>query len=330
VEGGASVDAAGAATAERAAKAGGERSGAAAARAAKLGAQLGAGMRAPEGLDGGGGPARAAGGGGPPPAGGASPAPAGSPAAAAPGAPGPAASAGLGGAMEAMGLKVGRDSEGRAAVLRRDGTPATARELELVRADAGGVLPYAAHGELLASYSAKPELRDTDFKHVEAPASEKDFRWSKSCDKVSGECNKHAGKGSYKRGDHVPPDDLADIWKSIKEAAGIGAVPRKRYDGSSHFARMRAMLGGEGGEAGEEDAEGAVGGGGTGAAAPPAPGEEGPRRALAPGEAPPEPGAGARGRRTGRGTPRGRPVWPAWLISALVGGAVLWKFRRAE
>jgi hypothetical protein len=54
------------------------------------------------------------------------------------------------------------------------------------------------------------------YKDVAATEKERDFVHSRSCEKMSGECNAHAAKSSYKKGEYVTPEDLERMYKGLE------------------------------------------------------------------------------------------------------------------
>lgn len=187
-----------------------------------------------------------------------------------------AASSGYSDSFNQLGLKVGRGPDGRSGVLRADGSPASPGELARLREqiqsdpqalmrrpDFFSVLSREKFGDLRKDYSGRPELRDNEFKDVGMTEKQRDFQYAASCDKLSGDCNKSAKKGSYRRGQDVPPEDLADIWKRIKEEA-------KSYEVEQSLARRqnpasKGRLGGLGAKIGGmlDGLAGLFGGGGA-------------------------------------------------------------------
>lgn len=178
-------------------------------------------------------------------------------------------------AFESAGLRPGW-ANGAPALLRRDGTPASAQETAALSADiarmpaaaarAPGYLDPRAGGiswenfqSLKRDYSAKPELRGSEFKHIALSGDERDFQRSESCDKVSGACNPHA-RASYKRGEDVPAEELRSIWDKINSVLGGAASPAapRRMKTRGIWSRLARFFGG----GGEED-DGAAAADGT-------------------------------------------------------------------
>lgn len=162
--------------------------------------------------------------------------------------------------FEARGLRVARDADGSAAVLRKDGTPAAPAEVaDVVRAvnaapaallkrpDFLAVLPPERHAALKDAYRSGPSSED--FRHVALDAGERDFLWDASCSRVAGGCNPHAREPSYKRGEQVSPETLDAIWDSLEEgpAAAVSLAAeklgRRRFDLGAALGRVMGGFG---------------------------------------------------------------------------------------
>jgi hypothetical protein len=181
--------------------------------------------------------------------------------------------------------------------------------------------------QLKSDYRSAPELRETDFKHIGLSKEDTDFERTQSCDNVSGDCNKHSKK-SYKRGEAVPPQELADIWKSVRSY--LKSSPNTPNAAASAFGgkvgaggiwgKLRDFLGGRrgGGPGGLPSARGGLAGLGVGAqaaeaaqAAPGAATAGGPAAAVPGGSGPTAP------------TPAAPPRSGWGLVIGLVVGAAL-------
>lgn len=140
----------------------------------------------------------------------------------------PASYSGYGASLAALGLVVGRDEAGRPAPRRADGGPATAEDLAALKAriatEPGALmrrpdfffrLPRVRFQELKEAYRSRPELRDGVFRDVGLSASGRDFERVVSCEALSGACAPHA-KASYRKGDLVPPEELAAIHRRLR------------------------------------------------------------------------------------------------------------------
>lgn len=127
-----------------------------------------------------------------------------------------------------MGLKP-KMERGRLGFARADGSAASPAEIDaLTRQIRGLPLALTRHPDLFRhvspaefrdlqqAYHDRPALRDSAFRDVDLTEGDRDFVWSESCDKVSGECNENAGD-SYQKGKYVPPKDLKAILASIPE-----------------------------------------------------------------------------------------------------------------
>jgi hypothetical protein len=148
-------------------------------------------------------------------------------------------------ALEKAGLKLSAD--GRGFVRLSDGKPATAEDLERLRA---GVLAMPAalarrpdfHRHVSPEHFAALQKGYREgrppsvYKDVGATEKERDFVHTRSCEKMSGDCNKHAQKkAAYKKGEYVAPEDLermyaglAEELASSEEGAEEAALPASR------------------------------------------------------------------------------------------------------
>lgn len=174
-------------------------------------------------------------------------------------------------AFAAAGLKV-ENRPGGPVLLTSGGAPASPAQASALSAEiarmptaamrdpsylnpGGGGISWGRFQYLKASYAARPELANKDFKHISLSEDRRDFKRSESCDRLSGDCNEHAEK-SYKRGEAVPAKELDSIWTKINKyltAAGAkdGGPPARRAARSTAgiWARISAVLGGGGGDA---------------------------------------------------------------------------------
>ncbi len=155
-----------------------------------------------------------------------------------------AQSGGLGQPFRDMGLKVGEGAGGRAAVLRKDGSPASAAEVaelqsrlgreplaQMQRPDFHQVLPRDKFQELRSHYATKPELRASTFRDVTATPEVRDFQWSRTCGRLDGNCNPNATQGSYSKGRYVAPEDLKNMsLDATKRLAAGGAETAKKEE----------------------------------------------------------------------------------------------------
>jgi hypothetical protein len=158
-----------------------------------------------------------------------------------------AARSGYAPAFTAVGLKLAADGR---TVVRADGAPATAEDMARLRA-AISSMPAAlvrrpdffAHvtpehfAELKRGYHERPDLSDTVYKDVGPTAGDRDLVHTRSCEKISGECNASVEKSSYKKGDFVAPEDLDRMWSALQKeldasdaAGGDGAASPARTD----------------------------------------------------------------------------------------------------
>jgi hypothetical protein len=132
--------------------------------------------------------------------------------------------------FQRQGLRVLRRADGSVSIVDRSGRPATPEQLEALRRDISSqpaaLMRYPDFFSILAPerfqglkerYRQGEEKRGQEFKDVGMTEAERDFKWDKSCDKVSGECNPNAEAGSYKKDDFVPPKDLDSIWDEVEK-----------------------------------------------------------------------------------------------------------------
>ena len=131
-------------------------------------------------------------------------------------------------AVTDAGLKLGRDPSGAQRLERADGTPATDSDLRRLseriagepkalvrRPDFFGVVPredYAALKADLAMRPDRPQYRDMESSRPEG----RDIVWSRSCDKVEGDCNPAAAESHYGKGTEVSPETLRGVWRDIE------------------------------------------------------------------------------------------------------------------
>ena len=146
--------------------------------------------------------------------------------------------------FQAAGFKLGGD--GRSIVRIADERPATEAELQSLRqgilaapagmakrADYFTALPQAHYQELGRDFRERPGLAEKQFKHIAMTPDGRDFVYSASCDRMSGDCNESVGKSSYRKGESVSPEDLEKVWGGLQEeldadeAGGTGPPPSR-------------------------------------------------------------------------------------------------------
>jgi hypothetical protein len=158
-------------------------------------------------------------------------------------------------AFKDAGLKAVIGADGRAMVVRTDGQSAGPGEIAALKTaierepaalmrnpsffDPGrGGISRQDFSQLKEIYRKDQGRRAADFKDIAlTPADqERDFTHSRSCDIVSGDCNKHA-KESYKKDDEVPASDLASIMDSIRANLN-DAEEREKAAGEAGSSRV--------------------------------------------------------------------------------------------
>lgn len=172
-------------------------------------------------------------------------------------------------AFAAAGLKLGADGR---SVVRLDGKPATAEDYARLRSEIAS-MPAALgrrpdffsavspghYADLKRGYKEKKD-GDTVYKDVGTTAEDRDFVHTASCEKLSGECNEHVVRSSYKKGDFVAPEDLDSMWDALQkeldgsaEAGGLPSLAATR-SGLSRAAALDAARALSEGGMDEEDA----------------------------------------------------------------------------
>jgi hypothetical protein len=138
-------------------------------------------------------------------------------------------------AFKDLGLKMGTAPDGRAQVQRTDGSPASEADMSALRGRLGtepealqkrpdffSVLSRDAFEALKGRYRSEPG--GAWFQHMSLPPpAQRDFIWSASCDKVSGDCNPHAKEPGYRRGDFVAPETLGAVGEAAQRADDAAA-----------------------------------------------------------------------------------------------------------
>lgn len=149
-----------------------------------------------------------------------------------------AAQSGFKASFAAAGLKAGIGPNGSFLLLDAQGRPASDAERERLRRqiasdpeallrypDLFATIPRERYTQLKSDFETRPERRDSLFKDIGLTERKRDFDWTRTCAKISGDCNKHVKSESYKKGDLVPPDDLDSLWKDAEgQAASEQAV----------------------------------------------------------------------------------------------------------
>ncbi|MDX6768111.1 MAG: hypothetical protein SF051_01150, partial [Elusimicrobiota bacterium] len=138
-----------------------------------------------------------------------------------------AARSGYSSALEKAGLRLSADGKGFVRVA--DGKPASAEDLERLRA-AVVAMPAAIarrpdfhqkvppeHFAALQSGYRREDRSPSVYKDVGATEKQRDFIHTRSCEKVSGDCNENTTRAFYKKGEHVSPEDLERMFQALSE-----------------------------------------------------------------------------------------------------------------
>ncbi len=83
------------------------------------------------------------------------------------------------------------------------------------RPDFFQVLPRPSFESLKQDLRERPDFGETDLRHVGLSESSRDIVHTDSCEKLSGRCNPHVGRLSYRKGEEVPPEDLRRMHAAI-------------------------------------------------------------------------------------------------------------------
>ncbi len=171
---------------------------------------------------------------------------------------------GYGGAFKRRGLQAAVGPDGDAMISRKDGTAATPREIArlrreiesepealMKRPDFFKVLPRASFSQLKTEYGSHQGEDFAPFRHV---GLKRDFRWTESCKKLSGNCNSNSASLFYKKDAFVDPEDLASILDSIEAAEDDPGVDpnvlnarnklgRRQFDGRKKTGLLSRLMG---------------------------------------------------------------------------------------
>jgi hypothetical protein len=101
-----------------------------------------------------------------------------------------------------------------AGVRQREALPplAASDPLALIRRpDFFSVIPRARYAHLKTAYVSGAERREPAFRDIILTLGERDFAWSRSCDRISGECNPYAQEAFYRKNEQVSPETLTAI-----------------------------------------------------------------------------------------------------------------------
>jgi hypothetical protein len=140
--------------------------------------------------------------------------------------------------FDLLGMKAVGGPGGAVTILGPGGRRATSQEIQRlaaqIRSDPSALLQYpnlfsAISRERFASlksdYAAPPSGKGDVFKDVSLSEG-RDLDWGRSCNEVSGDCNRHVNSKSYRQGSHVSPDDLSALWNAIHEDAAKTDGPK--------------------------------------------------------------------------------------------------------
>ncbi len=162
-----------------------------------------------------------------------------------------AASTGFSHAFRAEGLRAAPGRDGLMQIVDAAGRPADGRALDALRKrieeqprmlirrpDLYQVIDPVSYAGLQARLTVPGASSTPEFKHMARPA--RDYVWTKSCEKVSGDCNPNAEEGSYKKDEEVSPETLANINKRLKEIGEGGDKDWEAYVAQQNEAYEKA------------------------------------------------------------------------------------------
>ncbi len=148
-------------------------------------------------------------------------------------------------AIESLGLKTVKDSDGGMTVVKEDGSPATEEDLSrlgerlrsepaalLKRPDFFKVVQRSDYDDLKKRWARLSSSYSEDTRHMGLDDEERDFTWESSCSGVDGDCNPHVGGRSYRKNDFIFPETLREVIARIKSpakgpsASADGAPPK--------------------------------------------------------------------------------------------------------
>ena len=158
-----------------------------------------------------------------------------------------ASASGFKGSFDELGLRMGRGADGKPQVQTKSGATASAAEVAALqeriaseptalmrRPDFFDVLPREEFQELKEDFQGRGDLKETDFKHIEMSMSQRDFLRSSSCQKMSGDCNRHMTQMSYRK-ERTSPGGPQKIHVAIRPK------PRQAADKPRSSMRTPAM-----------------------------------------------------------------------------------------
>lgn len=148
-----------------------------------------------------------------------------------------AASTGFAPFYREAGLRAARGPDGTLELVDQDGSPATPLAVERLRRkidaepralirrpDLYRVIPADDYKNLVAKLALPGAHESPAFRHI--GRSERDFIWTRSCARVSGECNPHAVEREYKEKQEVAPETLRNVAANLGRGGFDGAQPK--------------------------------------------------------------------------------------------------------
>jgi hypothetical protein len=137
-----------------------------------------------------------------------------------------AARSGYAPALEKAGLRLSADGKGFVRV--SDGKAASSEDLERLRAAVSSMPEAIArrpdfYSKVSPEHFAalqtgyREQRSPAVYKDVGATEKERDFVHTRSCARMSGDCNENTTRASYRKGEHVAPEDLERMFQALAE-----------------------------------------------------------------------------------------------------------------